>query len=232
MTKQNQYALNEVQIEQLAVERTQSLGMLDTHDGTYLRALITAMQAKLGPRRGKRPATNVQIEALESIAVPFYAAVMRGVMTPEIAIDGTLEAAELRKRTAERNRRATFARTAKSTLVQWVMEGGDARAIDVPTVTKGELRASVAAARTDRGETAASRVERAQHAILTAVAREGPEEQREHLERVIAALQAALAELPATAVSHGSTTILRAPEAGATFRGHVQRVPRAAARAA
>ncbi len=193
----SKYLLTEQQIETLAAERQSGAIVIESLDGTYLKALITAMQSKLGPKRGKHPDTATQIETLEVSAAPFYAAVLRGVVTPDIEVTPDLEAAEAARRTRERNRRATFARTAKATLVAWISEGGDARGLDVATVTKTELRASVTAARSERMPAAASRIERAQQAILAAVAREGPDEARERLTAVIEALQAALDELPA-----------------------------------
>lgn len=214
----HQYSMNESQIEALAAERTQSQLANDATDGTYLRVLITGAQSKFGPKRGKRLATDAQMAALESVAVPYYAAVLRGVMTPDIVLDASLEAAEVQRRTRERNRRATFARTAKTTLVSWVQEGGDLRAIDVTTVTKTELRAAVTAAKAERGIPAASRIERAQRAILAAAAREGPKVAREHLEAVIAALQGALDELPEPETHHETTGNIRTRAGTATFR--------------
>lgn len=211
------YVMTEAQVEALAAERTQSLTVVEGFDSTYLRVLITAVQAKLGPKRGKRPDTNAQLDALESIAVPFYGAVLRGVITSDIALDASLDPAEATKRTRERNRRATFARTAKSTLVSWVTEGGDLRALSVATVTKSELRAAVTAAKAEHGTPAASRIERAQNAILSAVAKETPEVARERLESVIAALQEALDELP-DQEAHHDTTSIRTRAGTPTFR--------------
>jgi len=227
----NQYVMTEAQIEALAAERTTSFMLAEGFDGTYLRALVAGVQAKLGPKRGRRPSDDSQLGVVEAIAGPFYAAVLRGVVTSDIALDATLEAAETTRRTRERNRRSTFARTAKSTLVAWIEAGGDARGLDVATVTKGFLRAAVAAKRDEGGGTVTTRIEKAQTAILAAVAREGPEIAREHLERVIATLQAALDELPGGDHEHGESTVIHAkPEA--VFRGHVRRVPAAPARAA
>lgn len=203
----NLYLMTEDQVETLASERTQSLKATDSLDSTYLRVLVTGAQSKLGPKKGKRPDTETQLTAFESVAVPYYAAVLRGVMTDDIALDATLDAAEVQQRTRERNRRAIFARTAKSTIVGWVREGGDIRAINVATVTKTELQRAVTAARSERGETVATRIGRAQAAILAAVAREGPDHARERLEAVIEALQEALDELPDNERHHESTTI-------------------------
>lgn len=203
----SKYVMTEKEVESLAADRTSSMVATEAFDGTYFKVLITGIQAKLGPKRGKRPETESQLEALDSVAVPFYAAVLRGVITPEIVLDASLDPMEVQKRTRERNRRATFARTAKSTIVTWIEEGGDIRGVDVTTVTKSELRAAVAAARADRADSVSTRVERAQRSILEAVAREGPDVARDHLEAVIAALQEALDDLPDVG---GTTTTIHA----------------------
>lgn len=140
---------------------------LDKSDATYLRVIINAVQAKLGPKKGRAPAAETQLSVFSTVVTPLYAAVLRGVTTEDIAIREGLEPAELTRRMRERNRRATFARTARSALVSWVNAGGDIRALDVSTVTKSELQRSVAAAR----EPDANRtVERAQKRILASVA--------------------------------------------------------------
>lgn len=201
----NKYAMTEQQIEALAADRQGSASVTEAFDGTYLKVLITGTQSKLGAKRGRTPAVDTQLAALEGVAGPFYAAVLRGVITPDIHVDASTEPDEVRRRTREKNRRAVFARSAKSTLVQWVREGGDLRALDVATVSKGELRTSVAAARSERGVTAADRVEKAQETILAVVAHEGPETAKAYLEGVIQALQHALDEMPG--VHHESAVI-------------------------
>jgi hypothetical protein len=215
--------MTEQQIETLAQEHTQGLAGLDKLDGTYLRALVTGTQSKLGPKKGKRPNEDAQLSTLEQIAVPFYAAVLRGVTTDDIALDATLEHAEVVVRNRERNRRAVFARTAKSTLVAWVRAGGDLRAIDVSTVTKSELRASTAAAYEGEPGARLTAVQKAQARILAAVACDPPEVARERLHAVIMALQEAIDELPPVepeVIDYGESTVIRKP--GGTFRGHTQ----------
>jgi hypothetical protein len=218
MTTKSQYAMTEEQIEALAAERTQSVNVTQAFDGTYLKVLITGVQAKLGQKRGRRPAIDSQLSVLEAVATPFYAAVLRGVITADIELGPELEPSEAARRTRERNRRATFARTAKSTLVAWVNEGGDLRALDVTTVTKTELRAEVVTARGAQGITPVERIEKAQAAILTAVAREGPAEARRHLQGVITALQEALSELPPNGETHHESAAIRTRVGLPTFR--------------
>lgn len=194
----NAHHMTESQIETLAHDRTLKLGETDRADSSYLRALIYSTQAKLGPKPAQRSRGNrhvkTQLAALAAVAAPFYAAVLRGVTTPDIAVKDGLDAAEASRRSRERNRRATFARSTKSTLVAWVRLGGDIRMLDVATVAKSELRSSVAAAR-DPTLAAETGVERAQSRIIHAIAAEAEadtERARERLKAVIEALQAEL----------------------------------------
>ena len=131
---------------------------------------------------------------LESVSQPYYAAVLRGVGPPEID-------------SRERTRRATFARTAKATLVAWVREGGDIRALDVATVTKTALRAEVSNSRAEKGFNAEQRIERAQAAILDVAARATPQEARNYILTVMSALQNALDDLAESTIHHESTVL-------------------------
>lgn len=217
MNKKSTFVMTEAQIESLAAERTSGLIVSDELDRNYLRALISGVQAKTGPKRsGRRLDNDSQLAAVEAVAVPFYAAVLRGVMTPDIALDASLEAAEVQIRNRERNRRATFARTAKSVLVSWISLGGDVRTIDPATVTKSELWSAVTAQRAEN-RPRGGRIEKAQEAILAAVAREGPDVARMRLEAVIEALQAAIDALPVEPEHHEST-VIRTRVGQPTFR--------------
>jgi hypothetical protein len=91
--------------------------------------------------------------------------------------------------------------------------------LDVNTVTKSELRASVAAAR-DETTAAVRSVERAQRRIvaaITAQARASPEGARARLEAVIAALQETLDELPGVSEPGDTTTLVRTRAGVPTF---------------
>src|ERR1700733_9655750 len=90
--KRAPYALTETQVETLAAERTRSLLDTDRADGSYLKALVHETQGKLGPPRGRKPAVESQLSALESVAAIFYAAVLRGVITDDIVIEAGVEA--------------------------------------------------------------------------------------------------------------------------------------------
>ena len=189
------YVMTESDIEALAAEHAKSAGVADGYSSTYLRALIAGAQAQIGPKRGKPLAVEQQLAVLQTVAEPFYAAVLRGVTTADIAPDPGLDPDESLRRSRERNRRGVFARTAKSTIVSWVKAGGDLRLLDVATVTKGELRGMTAAARADQGSETVPTIQKAQQVILAAVARQAPEDARTQLEAVIEALQRKLDEL-------------------------------------
>lgn len=191
-----EYTMTEKQIEGLAAERALGLATSDRIDGTYLRVLVTGAQAALVPKVSRKAEHAAQLQAVETIGAAYYAAVLRGVMTSDIEISAGLEAQEARLRKIERNRRATFARSAKSTLLSWVRAGGDLRMLEASAVTKGEMRAAINAARGDAASPG-ERIAKAQAAILSLAAREGPDEARAYLGSAIEALQAALDEIPA-----------------------------------
>jgi hypothetical protein len=157
-----------------------------------LRVLVAGCQATLGKvRRGKALTSETQLSVLGDVSDRYYAAVLRGITTPEIApVDG-LEKAEATRRSIERNRRSTFARGAKSALNKWVSTGGDMRALDVETVTRDPLLAEV---RQRKGE-GNGKVERHARALVREVQREAkndPLGARAHLEAVLRSLEDAL----------------------------------------
>lgn len=111
--------------------------------GTYLRCLIVA--ASDSRKRG--------IKAVDEAHDAFYPAVLRGV-----GGEG-----------AEQNRRATFARSAASTLRAYIRKGGKLADINVHEATKGTLRAFGAPPESgDRVERSAAR---ATDALLRALRR-------------------------------------------------------------
>lgn len=202
------------QVEALAHEHYTSNATMRGADGTYLKVLIVACQMTLGAtttagRRRAHVDAKAHLAVLERAHEPFYAAVLRGITTPDIANDPTLERDEAARRAVERNRRSTFARSAKATLAAYVNAGGDMRGLDVTTVSKQALRSFV-----DKGRSAVELVERAvmrsQRALLRIVSEQAetdPDGARERLEGIIEMLQTALEELPGeTADAQGAST--------------------------
>lgn len=145
-----------VQVERLAAQVVEG----QEADGTYLRVLLAHMQSKLGRARHRRKAGDAEsvTELLNAIHADMYAAVLRGV-APEDADP------------KERNRRATFARSAASTIRYFISKGGDVREVEVPNATKGSLRRAVQPEQGEapEGETRTEKAFRkAQDALLAA----------------------------------------------------------------
>lgn len=129
------FVASDAQVEQLA-------GIVATGqqaNGTYLGVLVAHCQAEL-PKR-KRATKRVQSAVIDAVHERLYVHVMKGVGD---------EALEM----PERNRRATFARTAASTLRYFVAKGGSIRELDPADITKAKLRGEVttvpAGTRTER----------------------------------------------------------------------------------
>lgn len=193
----NPASATDAQVEQLAQARYTAGTEVARTDGIYLRVLVAGCQGKLGPmRRGRAPNGGAQLAVIEAIHARFYGAVLRGITTADIAPDDTLDNAERQRRTLERNRRSSFARTAKSTLVAYAKAHGDIRSLDAQTVSKNQLRAAVEPEPV--GDKVSQRIVRSEGVLLRAVkrqAREDPDTARETLERTIQNLRKVLDSL-------------------------------------
>jgi hypothetical protein len=195
--ERNNYVATEQQIETAASERYVSDTAVRRTDQTYLRVIIVGCQAELGPAvaRGRRrtppPATKeAQTAVLERVHAKYYAAVLRGITTPDVAPEEGLDDAERQRRTLERNRRSTFARSAKATLLRYVENGGDMRTLDVKEATKFSLRKAVAPPEsTDRNERQIARAEGMLIRALRRTARTNPEMAADQLERLLEEFQ-------------------------------------------
>lgn len=139
------YVATEHDVELLAAEHLANVTAANHSDGSYLRILIAAMQSQFGSNGRKRKLTATDqaqhIAQLATIHGRLYPHVLKGVTTPEVVEDETLDPDTRRARAAIRNNRAGFARSAASTLKAWVLAGGDVRGLDIGTTTKTELRA-------------------------------------------------------------------------------------------
>lgn len=208
------------QVETLARSRCENASHVLDADGTYLSYLIDAMQSKLGrvARSVRKNNLEVQRGVLAEVHEQFYAAVLRGVTTEDVAYEEGLDSTEQRRRSLERNSRSAFARTTKSTVLRFIEGGGDIRTLDPKTVSKVALRKAVepTPAITDR---IGRQIDNAKGALLRAVnrrARGDPEAAREELEHLMEDLQKMLDELNEgddESPDHGATTIVssRAP---------------------
>lgn len=199
----SKYALSESQVETLARESSEASVAVERIGLTYLRVLLVGVQAVIGGGKGYKPVRRLvngtkaaHLEALGSVHKRFYAAVVRGVTTPDIAPNDKLERGEQRARTLARNRRSNFARTAKSVLAAYIKAGGDVRMLDPEKTTRDPLAATVRAKRgVSEPGYKVGRHARAITRLLEHEAQEDPDAARAEMQRVIEELQAALDSL-------------------------------------
>jgi hypothetical protein len=123
----------EQRVEALARERVTSATIVSNADVTYLSMLVDAMQSQLGKRSRGKVNSLQQAQVLAEVDKRFYAAVLRGVTTEDIAIEEGLDADEQRRRSLERNRRSAFARSAKSTVSAYIDGRGRCAGRSTPT---------------------------------------------------------------------------------------------------
>ncbi len=209
----------EQRVENLARERVTSAIVVSNADVTYLSMLVDAMQSQLGKTRRGKINGEQQTQVLAQVDKRFYAAVLRGVTTEDIAIEDGLDADELRRRSLERNRRSAFARSTKSTVALFIEGGGDVRTLDPATVSKAALRKAVAKPEPEGKEQRI--LLRAEGQILRAVgrlARASPDAAADELGRLIEHFQKALDNLggePEEPQHHATTVVgVRAPDRG------------------
>lgn len=211
----SKYAMTESQVESLAREIVTSADLTNGGRTTYLRVLVTHIQAKLGAvKRGKTLSASTQLDVLTDVSTRLYAAVLRGITTPDLEAADGLDQVELTRRSIERNRRSTFARSAKSTLIAWVRMGGDVRALVADEVTRDPLAAEVRSKRGVNG--VAYALDKHKNAIVRLIEAEAvkdPHAARLDAEAAIETLQALLDGMsPSGNVDHGPTMtqVLRA----------------------
>jgi hypothetical protein len=146
--EKNQYVATAADIENLTKEQLTAVSTQVRGRTTYLRALIATTQDKLGvalrqrmqgqPTKLTPEGITAQLTALEEVHGGFYEAVLK-------AIDDTPLADDEKPKTgrgsanAIKTRRATFARTAKSTVRSWIKAGHDIAAIAASKVTKAAI---------------------------------------------------------------------------------------------
>lgn len=148
------FLATDADIEALAKDRQSAVERDGKASGTYLKVLVALTAHEIGTRttplarrRGRAskkvlPPLEVvdHLSAAERVIARCYAVVLRAVATPELAAAEGLSQEEANRRTLERNRRTNYARTAAYALRSFVASGGDARDLDLATVTKGMLR--------------------------------------------------------------------------------------------
>ena len=192
------YVANEQQVEAMAHERYTSDTTTRNTDETYLRVVIAEMQSKLGRRTRGRPNATAQAQVLTTAHDRYYPHILKGVTTPDIAVEADLPPPEQQRRALERNRRSNFARTVKSTILAYLNRGGDVRGLEVSQVTKSTLRA--AGKPPEPGNKVERQIFRAKGLLLRALARQvrnNEELARTSIEATIAELEAMLDDIAA-----------------------------------
>lgn len=214
------YVATEAQVETLAREQYMATAQVNTANSTYLRVLSAGCQAELGAKRGRPQRAEAQLAVLEKVHARFYAAVLRGVTTDDIAQDDSLDRTERGRRQLERNRRSGFARSAATTLRNYAKAGGDLRALEVELVTKTALQKFVEAQVESPVSKFEARIIRAEKSLLNAVkqqARASPDLAAASLEAVLERLQRALEEL-----EPDKSVVARTPGDQVTAREHTR----------
>lgn len=204
-------SVTDTQVEHLAREAYTAGTLVKRTGETYLRILTARCQSKLGtvrkgPGRKAAIAKDAQLTVLEEAHEKLYAAVLRGVTTPDVADEPGLEKAERSARALARNGRSAFARQSKSVLLMYINAGGDLRALTPKDVTKTSLRAFAAPTLQADPE---ERIERSGDAfvrIVQAQARGDPHRTRAVVERYMEELQKILDELDSE--DHSATTTI------------------------
>jgi hypothetical protein len=143
--------------------------------GTYLKVLVAHVRAALTGKR--KPSRSAQRAAVDETHKRLYEHVMRGVGPTDLE-------------QAERNRRATFARTAASTLRHYAKRG-DLRTLEPAEVTKAKLRGRTRVPAGTRSERVMTRTADTFVRLVQRVAKADPAAARKR----IAAMQSQLTKL-------------------------------------
>lgn len=132
------YEADEQTIESLARLNATSVDAVEGVRCGYLRALVAEVKKK-SKGRGRRKGMPAK-EALTETHKVFNAAVLRGVMTPELTDSDKLSKEERHDRALKRNAKSNFARAAKSVVLKFLEAGGDVHTLDATKVTWTELK--------------------------------------------------------------------------------------------
>lgn len=145
--EKDQYVTTPAGIKALVKEKLTAVATSVRSNVNYLRALVATTQAELGSephqRSVKMPKLTkesrvAQLTALEAVHEKFYGAVLEAIEDTPLTEDEK----PTNGRTSAKaivTRRATFARTAKSTVRAWIKAGHDITALAAAHVTKPSL---------------------------------------------------------------------------------------------
>lgn len=197
LAKSNFVASDE-QIETLARLNLTGLQQTDNVRGSYLKVLVAGVQKAIGKpaARGARKLSEAA-EVLAQVHERYYAAVLKGITTPDVADDESLDRDARTARSLERNRRSNFARSAKSLVNKFIDSGGDVMTINATTVTKTELQSFVLSMRQKLQATGVTLEHKAQLAMarIDEAARELADEDKEAAVTLVSETMAKLTNL-------------------------------------
>lgn len=152
-----------------------------TATGTYLSVLIAHVKAKMRSRR--KPTARAQEAAIDTVHERLYPRVLAGVGPADLD-------------TAERNRRATFARSAASDLRHFARAGGNIAALNPAEASKTKLRAEGRSVPTGtRSERTLARSLDTFERTVQRMAKTSPDDARRQIEDAQARLEALLEAL-------------------------------------
>lgn len=201
------YIVNEATLAELARRYADGIVATEGVRATYLQILVAHSKQELG--EPKRATQQQQLTAIEETHGKLYAIVLDAITTSDIVPDDELSKEESQRRSRERNRRSTFARTSKSTLRRWVEAGGKLASLEPATVTKESLRTPASPVQMDVDAVIARAQETLERALKVVVVQDA-EAAQELVNDIQARLQAVVTPpkpLTATRRRVGSLTL-------------------------
>lgn len=147
MPQSKGYLATDAQVAALAKDYVTNADGAERARGTYLRILTAHSLRELQKSPHKRHSTAEALGAVEAAHAHLYAVVMEATTTPDVAPDPDASDVERKRRTQERNRRTTFARTSKSALVGFIKAGGRLVTLTPEEVNRDTLTRFARAAR-------------------------------------------------------------------------------------
>lgn len=146
-TQAKGYLATDAQVASLAREYVTSANGAEQARGTYLRILVAHSLRELHKGTHKRYSAAESLGAVETAHAHLYAIVVEATMTPDVVPDPDASDIERKRRTKERNRRTTFARTSKAALTGFVKAGGRLSTLTPEEVNRDTLTQFARAAR-------------------------------------------------------------------------------------
>lgn len=194
--KKTGFIVSDATLASMARDFVEGMRRADGVRIAYLPVLVAHSKRELGARRLVTP--DQALAAIDKVHEHLYAVIKEAVFTPDVQAADDLPDEERKRRTAERNRRTTFARTALATLIKAVEAGAKLQSLDPASVTKESLRQYYARPR-EGPITIEDRIQRTEtqlEGLIREVASEDMDAARELLADVQARLEQALEAQP------------------------------------